>query len=214
MNHRPIVVLLLFVFLLISGCQNTTKDQPDASSETPSAIIGPGSQEETQYVNEHLDLTLPLIDTWSRGDHRLVEQAFRAWDPQSGLDSLPSMFLLTTGDKDTSRNSTIETNYFLQIESASAYPGFGNDPAIYLSEVGNILVNAGQTIRDSVHTTTLDQREVQRMDIGFMFGDTEGKQVYYSWEDDGLFVNLVFTYESYEEWELLSSSVLNNIHLE
>lgn len=213
MNYRSVRLLLLVITIGITGCQNATKNSSDPSRETE-AIVGPGTMEESQYVNSFLNLKIPLLDNWSRGDHELVEQAFSTWNPESGLDSLPSLFLMTTAYNDSTGQRAIQTNYFLQIESASAYPSFANDPAVYLSEVGNILVNAGQSIRDSVRAVTLGSREVQRMDIGFLFGETEGKQVYYSWEDDGLFVNLVFTYESDEEWELLSSSVLNQIHLE
>lgn len=212
----PRFVLLLLVIPFALSCTRNSDSQADgAATRKAGPVLDPGKLTETEYQNSFLNLELPLVDGWQTGDHNMVVKSLENWNPDSGIQTVPSIFLLTTGAPQTEEIQKIVTQYFLQIESTSLYPEFNGEPKAYLSAVGEALVTqAGQTVEAPAHAEMLGSREVQRMDIAFVFGNTPGKQTYYSWEDKGLFVNLVFTYGSDEDWDLLSSSVVEQIILD
>lgn len=215
---RPLARLSFLILMLpvIAGCTRTTDSGAEAATaRSAGPVFEPGELTEESYQNSFLNLEVPLISGWETRDHDMVLKSLESWHPDSGIESIPSVFLLSTGAPQTEEVQKIVTQYFVQVESISLYPEFGGDPAAYLSAVGEALVTqAGQTIEAGPHAVTVGNREVQRMDISFMFGTTPGRQSYFSWAEKGLFVNMVFTYASEEEWELLSSSVLDNIALD
>ena len=207
-------LLLLLLPFVISCTKNTNSHDQGASQRKAAPVFDSGELAETVYRNSFLNLELPLVPGWETGDHEMVVKSLESWNPDSGIQTVPSVFLLTTGAPQSEEIQKVVTQYFLQIESTSLYPEFNADPKAYLEAVGEALVTqAGQTVESPAHTEILGNREVQRMDISFMFGSTPGRQTYFSWEDKGLFVNLVFTYGSDEEWNLLSSAVIEPIIL-
>lgn len=209
-----LTLLLLVVSLALSCTRNADSDADGASARNAGPVLGPGELTETTYRNSFLNLELPLVDGWQAGDHNMVVKSLESWNPDSGIHTVPSVFLLTTGAPPTEEIQKVVTQYFLQIESTALYPEFNSEPKAYLTAVGEALVTqAGQTVDAPAHSEMIGNREVQRMDIAFLFGSTPGKQTYFSWVDKGLFVNLVFTYGSEEEWDLLSSSVIEQISL-
>lgn len=207
-------LLLLIIPFAFSCTRNADSNADGASARKAAPVFGPGELKETVYSNSFLNLELPLISGWETGDHDMVVQSLESWNPDSGMQTLPSVFLLTTGAPQTEEVQKVVTQYFLQIESTALYPEFESDPRAYLAAVGQQLVTmAGRSVHVNDQLVTLGNREVSRMDVSFMFGSTAAHQTYYSWEDKGLFVNLVFTYASEEDWDLLSSSVVDKILL-
>lgn len=212
----PRIILWLLIFPLAISCSSNNNSQTEGSSQQEDvATFDPGELTETVYRNSFLNLELPIVSGWETGDHNMVVKSLENWDPDSGIHTIPSVFLLTAGAPQTDEIQKIVTQYFLQIESTTLYPEFNADPDAYLSAVGEALVTqAGQTVEAAPHIERLGNRQVHRMDIAFTFGNTPGKQSYFSWVDKGVFVNLVFTYGSDEEWNLLSSQVIDPIILD
>ncbi len=209
---------LSLVFLVLSvtfSCTRTTDSNVDgAAARKAGPVLDPGELTESTYKNSFLNLEVPLISGWETGDHNMVVKSLESWNPDSGIQTVPSVFLLTTGAPQTEEVQKVVAQYFLQIESTTLYPEFESDPRAYLAAVGEQLVTmAGRTVNSKDQPMTLGNREVHQMDVSFMFGSTPAHQTYYSWEDKGLFVNLVFTYASEADWDLLSSSVLDKIVL-
>ncbi|MDP5171605.1 MAG: hypothetical protein NWR72_15270 [Bacteroidia bacterium] len=215
----PFICLLSGLMLIFPGCVEKTpaaSDEPEGShARMALGIVGPGAVVGNFYENPTLQLELPIPSGWEIADRSPVQALFEAWDSSQGVDSLPATFLLSAARILPDGAVGIKSNYFLQIEPASYYPDFASDPALYLTAVGEQLAQgAGQQILYPVRVDTLGQRAVQRLDVGFSFGEYPGKQTYYTWQDKGLFVNLVFTYADDSEWTFFSSQIIDGIHLE
>ncbi len=219
MNLFRIFCLLGLTALHILGCSESASSDSQNENTTANArvaepALGPGNIIGDLYIHEFLNLEIPVIQGWETGSRDMVEQMFEQWNPAEGIDSLPSMFLLNVGRVMPPDVKGIRSHYFLQIEPASLYPVFAGDAEAYLSQVGEQLTSmARQEIVQPVTADSLDQREVYRMDVAFQFGEFPGRQSYFSWVEKGLFVNLVFTYENDEDWNLIQSAVLDLMHL-
>lgn len=219
MTFSPLSRLL--VALLALSAVVSCKPKPDAGNtkgsnlrQASGPVFGPGMISGDLYLHPFLQLELPIIQGWNIGDRTPLEAVLQLWDPANGLDSLPSLFLLSVGRVLPEGVVGIGSSYFLQVEAQSRYPDLAGDPATYLAAVGEQLTLAGQQVLGQVRTDTLGQHQVHRLDIGFRFGEIPGRQTYFTWTRDRLFVNLVFTYASDQDWNLLQTQVLDLIHLQ
>ncbi len=211
----------LMAVLLMMAALAACKPKPETASveganlrQAGGPVFGSGMISGDLYQHPFLQLELPILQGWHLADRAPLEAALQLWDPANGLDSLPSLFLMSVGRILPEGVVGIGSSYFLQVEAQSRYPDLAGNPATYLAAVGEQLALAGQQVLGEVKTDTIDQRQVYRLDIGFQFGEIPGKQTYYSWTQDRLFVNLVFTYANDQDWNLLQTQVLDLTHLQ